>query len=78
MLAQDIMETWRLRTPNEWEGLTTWGGVLVWRNAIYNIVINAFKGLADVAPHLHQLGYRDKVCWCCCSNKCKADTIRIM
>lgn len=32
----------------------------MWRNHIYNIVINAFKNVADVAPQLHQLGYRDK------------------
>jgi transformation/transcription domain-associated protein len=34
--------------------------VLGWRNHIYNIVINAFKSMAEVAPNLHQLGYRDK------------------
>jgi hypothetical protein len=33
----------------------------MWRGHIYNIVINAFKNVADVAPQLHQLGYRDKV-----------------
>ncbi len=32
----------------------------MWRGHIYNIVINAFKNVADVAPQLHQLGYRDK------------------
>ena len=57
---KDILETWRLRTPNEWERLSVWSDVLVWRNQIYNIVINAFKNLQDMAPHLHQLGYRDK------------------
>ncbi|EIE23491.1 hypothetical protein COCSUDRAFT_65942 [Coccomyxa subellipsoidea C-169] len=56
----DILETWRLRTPNEWEPLGTWADVLNWRNAIYNVVINAFKNVGDMAPHLHQLGYRDK------------------
>ncbi len=60
---QDILETWRLRTPNEWESLGTWADVLTWRNAIYNVVINAFKNVGDMAPHLHQLGYRDKA-WC--------------
>lgn len=54
------METWRLRTPNEWERLSVWSDVLVWRNHIYNIVINAFQNLAERAPQLHQLGYRDK------------------
>ena len=61
--AQDILETWRLRTPNEWEPVSAWADILIWRNAIYNVVINAFKNVADVAPHLHQLGYRDKA-WC--------------
>ena len=60
---QDILETWRLRTPNEWEPLTVWSDVLTWRNAIYNVVINAFKHMGDIAPHLHQLGYKDKA-WC--------------
>jgi hypothetical protein len=52
--------TCRLRTPNEWEPLAHWQDVLMWRNTIYNIVINAFRGYAEVAPQLHQLGYRDK------------------
>lgn len=60
---QDILETWRLRTPNEWEQLTVWSDVLTWRNAIYNVIINAFKHMGDLAPHLHQLGYKDKA-WC--------------
>lgn len=60
IVHQDILETWRLRTPNEWEPLGTWADVLNWRNAIYNVVINAFKNVGDMAPHLHQLGYRDK------------------
>ena len=57
---KDILETWRLRTPDPADSLGSWASVLLWRNSIYNIVINAFKGLADAAPHLHQLGYRDK------------------
>ena len=60
---QDILETWRLRTPNEWEQLTVWSDVLTWRNAIYNVIINAFKHMGELAPHLHQLGYKDKA-WC--------------
>lgn len=64
---QDILETWRLRTPNEWERLGTWAGVLLWRNSIYNSVISSFKNLAEVNPVLHQLGYRDKA-WSV--NKC--------
>ena len=51
----------RLRTPNDWESLLHWQDVLVWRNQIYNIVINAFRNMAEIAPQLHQLGYKDKV-----------------
>ena len=57
---KDILETWRLRTPNEWERVSTWSDVMLWRNVIYNIVINAFQSVKEVAPHLHQLGYRDR------------------
>lgn len=57
---KDILETWRLRTPNEWERVSTWSDIMLWRNVIYNIVINAFQSVKDVAPHLHQLGYRDR------------------
>lgn len=54
------METWRLRTPNEWDNFGIWSDVLIWRNQIYNVVIEAFKAYGDVAPPLFQLGYRDK------------------
>jgi len=57
---KDIMETWRLRLPNEWESLIHWGDVLIWRNHIYNIVINALNDYQELLPQLHQLGYRDK------------------
>ena len=55
---KEIMETWRLRTPNDWESLVHWQDVLVWRNQIYNIVINSFGSMRDMAPALHQLGYK--------------------
>ena len=54
------METWRLRTPNDWEHLGAWTNVLCWRNHVYNTVIHSFKGLSEINPVLHQLGYRDK------------------
>jgi transformation/transcription domain-associated protein len=37
-----------------------WQDLLVWRNNIYNTVIAAFNRMSDVAPQLHQMGYRDK------------------
>ena len=60
---KDILETWRLRLPNSWDPLCQWSEILQWRNHMYNIVINAFKGYQDISPQLHQLGYRDKA-WC--------------
>ena len=57
---KDILETWRLRTPNLWDPLSHWHDLLQWRNHMYNIVINAFKGFQEVSPQLHQLGYKDK------------------
>ena len=56
----DIMETWRLRLPNEWENLLHWGDVLIWRNHIYNVMINALNDFQESLPQLHQVGYRDK------------------
>eukprot|EP00252_Welwitschia_mirabilis_P021819 TRINITY_DN5712_c0_g1_i1.p1 TRINITY_DN5712_c0_g1~~TRINITY_DN5712_c0_g1_i1.p1 ORF type:complete len:3567 (+),score=681.06 TRINITY_DN5712_c0_g1_i1:1467-10703(+) len=57
---KDILETWRLRTPNEWDNLSVWYDLLQWRNHMYNNVINAFKDFLSSNPQLHQLGYRDK------------------
>ncbi|XP_024004594.1 transformation/transcription domain-associated protein isoform X2 [Eutrema salsugineum] len=57
---KDILETWRLRTPNEWDNMTVWYDMLQWRNEMYNIVIDAFKDLITSNTPLHHLGYRDK------------------
>ncbi|KAJ6816627.1 putative transformation/transcription domain-associated protein [Iris pallida] len=57
---KDILETWRLRTPNEWDNLSIWYDLLQWRNEMYNAVIDAFKDHASTNPQLHHLGYRDK------------------
>ncbi|CAO2831293.1 unnamed protein product [Amaranthus hypochondriacus] len=57
---KDILETWRLRTPNEWDNMTVWYDLLQWRNEIYNGVIDAFKDFGSTNPQLHHLGYRDK------------------
>ncbi|KAE8010614.1 hypothetical protein FH972_006971 [Carpinus fangiana] len=58
---KDILETWRLRTPNEWDNMSVWCDLLQWRNEMYNAVIDAFKDFSSStnAP-LHHLGYRDK------------------
>ncbi|KNA06133.1 hypothetical protein SOVF_183880 [Spinacia oleracea] len=57
---KDILETWRSRTPNEWDTMTVWYDLLQWRNEIYNAVIDAFKDFGSTNPQLHHLGYRDK------------------
>ncbi|KAK9678784.1 hypothetical protein RND81_11G233100 [Saponaria officinalis] len=57
---KDILETWRLRTPNDWDNMTVWYDLLQWRNEIYNAVIEAFKDFGSTNAQLHHLGYRDK------------------
>ncbi|KAK3007679.1 hypothetical protein RJ639_014816 [Escallonia herrerae] len=57
---KDILETWRLRTPNEWDSLSVWYDLLQWRNEMYNAVIDAFKDFGTTNSQLHHLGYRDK------------------
>lgn len=57
---KDTLETWRLRTPNEWDNLPVWYDLLQWRNEMYNAVIDAFKDHSSTNPQLHHLGYRDK------------------
>ncbi|XP_047320592.1 transformation/transcription domain-associated protein-like [Impatiens glandulifera] len=58
--VKDILETWRLRTPNDCDNLSVWYDLLQWRNEIYNIVIDAFKDFGTTNSQLHHLGYRDK------------------
>ncbi|KAF5735955.1 Phosphatidylinositol 3- and 4-kinase family protein with FAT domain isoform 1 [Tripterygium wilfordii] len=57
---KDILETWRLRTPNKWDNMSVWYDLLQWRNEMYNAVIDAFKDFSNTNAQLHHLGYRDK------------------
>lgn len=57
---KDILETWRLRIPNEWDSSSVWYDLLQWRNEMYNAVIDAFKDFGTTNSQLHHLGYRDK------------------
>ncbi|KAK4416821.1 Transformation/transcription domain-associated protein [Sesamum alatum] len=57
---KDIFETWRLRTPNEWDNMSVWYDLLQWRNEMYNAAIEAFKDLGTTNSQLHHLGFRDK------------------
>jgi len=66
-LVQDVMETWRLRTPNRWDPVPWWNEILTWRGNIYGIVAAAAKSLAEIHPQLmhkghqlDQLGMRDR------------------
>ena len=57
---KDILETWKLRIPNEWDSMTVWCDLLQWRNEMYNAVIDAFKDFGNTNSQLHHLGFRDK------------------
>jgi transformation/transcription domain-associated protein len=67
-LIQDVMETWRLRTPNKWDPVPWWNEVLTWRGYMYNIIAGAGKSLTEIHPQLlhhgghqlDQLGLRDR------------------
>ena len=67
-LVQDVMETWRLRTPNRWDPVPWWNEVLTWRGYMYNIIAGAGKSLTEIhpqllhhgGPQLDQLGLRDR------------------
>ena len=64
----DVMETWRLRTPNKWDPVPWWNEVLTWRGYMYNIIAGAGKSLTEIHPQLlhhgghqlDQLGLRDR------------------
>ena len=66
-LIQDVMETWRLRTPNRWDPVPWWNEVLSWRGYMYGIIATAAKSLMEIHPQLmhqghqlDQLGLRDR------------------
>ncbi|KAF8410450.1 hypothetical protein HHK36_002979 [Tetracentron sinense] len=60
MDLKDILGTWRLRTPNEWDNMSVWYDLLHWRNEMYNVIIDAFKDVGTTNPQFHHLVYRDK------------------
>jgi len=66
-LVQDIMETWRLRTPNEWDPVPWWSEILIWRGNMHSIMTHAAKQIGEQNPammqatqQLYQLGQREK------------------
>jgi len=66
-LVQDIMETWRLRTPNDWDPIPWWSEILMWRGNMHNIMTHAAKQIGEQNPamlqttqQLDQLGQRER------------------
>jgi transformation/transcription domain-associated protein len=58
---REIMESWRLRQPNEYEQLSGWQDLLMWRNQVHNLVVTAFNNVAfEGTSQLNQLGYKEK------------------
>lgn len=57
---KDITDTWKLRTPNEWECVQWWSDILTWRNQVYNMTISQFNQMQSTPSNLVQMGYRDK------------------
>ena len=56
---REITESWRLRQPNEYETLSGWQDLFLWRNQVHNAIVNTFIGLDGTGP-LGQLGYKEK------------------
>lgn len=60
--VREIMESWRLRQPNEYESLSSWQDLFMWRNQVHNLVVRIL-GNPENEYHngpLGQLGYKEK------------------
>ena len=58
---KEILETWRLRSPNVWEPLSVWSDVFIWRHIIYSSIANSISGGSEPnSPSLHHLCIKDK------------------
>ena len=40
--VKDVVDTWRVRLPNNWDQLPAWSAVLQWRNHVHTFIIKAF------------------------------------
>lgn len=56
----DLQATWKLRTPNEWEPLTHWADLLVWRNHCYHLMITSHYASPANQEAMTQNGFTDK------------------
>ena len=63
------LETWRLRTPNDWDPIPWHNQVLSWRGFMHDMIAGAQKSIQEVHPNiasqatghsLDQLGMRDR------------------
>lgn len=58
--SKEILEKWRVRTPNEWDDLSVWYDCLQWRNEICSSVIHGVEDFGATNPQLDYFGYKDK------------------
>ncbi|KAK1363493.1 Histone acetyltransferase SAGA, TRRAP/TRA1 component, PI-3 kinase superfamily [Heracleum sosnowskyi] len=58
--SKEILENWRVRTPNEWDDLSVWYDFLQWRNEIYSSVLHGVEDFGATNPQLDYVGYKDK------------------
>lgn len=49
LLVQEICETWKLRTPNDWEPVQWWSQLLSWRNQVRpaEVLLGVPHGLSE-------------------------------
>lgn len=59
--TKDILETWRLRSPNVWEPLSVWSDVFIWRHIIYSSIANSVSSASEPnSSSIHHLCVKDK------------------
>jgi len=57
---KEILETWRLRTPNLWDPLPMWSDLLTWRSHMYSLVSSTLKSFHDLPAGVNLSGSRDQ------------------
>lgn len=58
--TKDILESWRLRTPNVWEPFSVWSDVFIWRHIIYSNIASSIPGVDPAASNLLHLCVKNK------------------
>ena len=44
---KNFISTWRERLPNQWESVTVWSDILVWRSLMFNIIAQSYAAPAE-------------------------------